>query len=190
MTAESSEGKYVISSGKISQILNIVKDEDYRKIHEILRKLPDHSTLQQESTTDRCHVCRTLQWDNRLIWSLESLLAWVRANHIDQIDIRDHIDLMLGEYRNELELRREAPKERQKTKQPVIGCWYYDHQVCGLPHPSPVAEAHDAAIELRMIEALEHIASTGSMDAINAYISECRKQVEEGAKESHNGKTY
>jgi len=37
--------------------------------------------------------------------------------------------------------------ERREIKQPVIGCWYYDHQVCGLPHPSPVAEAHDRVIE-------------------------------------------
>ena len=56
----------------------------------------------------KCHTCRTLQWDNRLIWSLEKLLAWVRENHMDQQDIRDHIDLMLGEYRNELEKRQRA----------------------------------------------------------------------------------
>jgi len=36
--------------------------------------------------------------------------------------------------------------------------------------------------ELRMIEALEHVASTGSWDAMNAYIAECRKQAEERMK--------
>jgi hypothetical protein len=33
-----------------------------------------------------------------------------------------------------------------------------------------------------MIEALEHVASTGSWDAMNAYIAECRKQAEERMK--------
>lgn len=42
------------------------------------------------------------RWDNRLIWSLEDLLMWIRVNHPDQMDIRNHIDLMLGKYRDEL----------------------------------------------------------------------------------------
>jgi hypothetical protein len=70
---------------------------------------------ERKSQTNKCHTCRTLQWDNRLIWSLESLLAWVRTNHMDQIDIRDHIDLMLGEYRNELESRQKAPAEKHSS---------------------------------------------------------------------------
>ncbi len=48
------------------------------------------------------------------------------------------------------------------------GC-YYLHQ---LPQYIPWNE-------LRMIEALEHIASMESWDAMNAHIAECRKQVEE-----------
>lgn len=51
------------------------------------------------------------------------------------------------------------------------GC-YHLHQ---LPQYVPWSE-------LRMIEALEHIAGTGSMDAINAYLTECRKQIEEKSK--------
>ena len=68
---------------------------------------------QQEPSPHKCHTCRTLQWDNRLIWSLEDLLAWVRANHMDQHDIRNHIDLMLGEYRQELEARQQGPEEKE-----------------------------------------------------------------------------
>lgn len=56
----------------------------------------------QQPSEHKCHVCRTLQWDNRLIWSLEELLAWVREHHMDQQDIRNHIDLELGKYRKEL----------------------------------------------------------------------------------------
>ncbi len=70
---------------------------------------PDALALFEEieaGTKHRCQVCRELQWDNRLIWSLESLLDWVRKNHADQTDIRDHIDLELGKYRNELETRQ------------------------------------------------------------------------------------
>lgn len=47
------------------------------------------------------------KWDNRLIWAFEDLLTWLREHHTDQMDIREHVDLILGKYRNEL-------KERQK----------------------------------------------------------------------------
>ncbi|MDD5486544.1 MAG: hypothetical protein PHW65_03205 [Dehalococcoidales bacterium] len=68
---------------------------------------------ERKAQNSRCHTCRTLQWDNRLIWSLEDLLVWVRANHMDQHDIRDHIDLMLGKYRQELEARQQGPDEKE-----------------------------------------------------------------------------
>ena len=72
-----------------------------------------YQSQQPEPTEKKCHTCRTLQWDNRLIWSLEELLAWVREKHMDQQDIRDHIDLMLGKYRQELESRQPEPTERE-----------------------------------------------------------------------------
>lgn len=40
--------EYLISSNQITQILNIVKDEDYRKIHEIFRSLPDSAAASKE----------------------------------------------------------------------------------------------------------------------------------------------
>jgi hypothetical protein len=39
-----------------------------------------------------------------------------------------------------------TPLEGATLDQPVNGCWYYDHNVCGLPHPSPTCDKHDAAI--------------------------------------------
>ena len=94
----------------VEDIINRLSEERQR----CYRAHSGTETRQQEPSPHKCHTCRTLQWDNRLIWSLEDLLAWVRANHMDQHEIRDHIDLVLGEYRNELEARREkhnAPSE-------------------------------------------------------------------------------
>jgi hypothetical protein len=39
-----------------------------------------------------------------------------------------------------------TPTSAPAPEQPVKGCWYYDHNVCGLPHPSPTAEQHDAQV--------------------------------------------
>jgi hypothetical protein len=54
------------------------------------------------------------------------------------------------------------------AKQPINGCWYYDHNVCGLPHPSPTADKHDAAIRAeakreereRVLKIAQHLADT------------------------------
>lgn len=60
-------------------------------------------------------------------------------------------------------------------------------QGCHTLHQLP---QHAPWPELRMIEALEHVASTESWTAMNAYIAECRKQAEERGKENQNGKTH
>ena len=93
----------------VEDIINRLSEERQR----CYRAHSDAETRPQEPSPAKCHTCRTLQWDNRLIWSLEDLLAWVRANHMDQHDIRDHIDLMLGEYRQELEARQQGPDEKE-----------------------------------------------------------------------------
>jgi hypothetical protein len=99
-----------------------------------------HSAIAAAAIEKRCHTCRTLQWDNRLIWSLEELLAWVRQNHMDQHDIRDHIDLLLGKYRIELSQRQATTKKDDRP-----GCTYKHltgactcQQITENPIPAPI----------------------------------------------------
>lgn len=124
-----------VKMATVEDILNRLSEERQR----CYRAHSDAETRQQEPSPVKCHTCRTLQWDNRLIWSLEDLLAWVRANHMDQTDIRDHIDLMLGKYRNEFESRQQASKKQ-----------YYKPD-CELCSEDPkrcleLVKEHDAAI--------------------------------------------
>ena len=138
----------------IEEIINRLSEERQRcyKAHSDAEE-----TNQHEPSLNKCHTCRTLQWDNRLIWSLESLLAWVRANHMDQHDIRDHIDLMLGEYRNELESRQseEIPdftkclKIALKEEDIKLVDFFrvcYAKESCGILKFSSELKKHDAEI--------------------------------------------
>jgi hypothetical protein len=96
---------------------------------------------------------RKRPWDNRLIFAFEDLLMWLRTNHADQMDIRNHVDLALGKFRQELKCRQAQQPDStqdgiQKQTGPVMRCAYLKCKGgCGHPGRPIKSSAHFGRVD-------------------------------------------